>query len=178
MYGRKQLQLYVVGVYPIERVSQEIHRKMLRFSWSVTPNKARTCRDENDLEYLQRRLNRPFRIAIKKFLLAFGAPFAPGVKERQGHWYKIPAVPDSSVDLNVYVPSPRDRIRGEIRIPRSEFLGVSIATSRSRPLSIIIAYVELVTGTYKLVPRLLTCSGLQYVGSESIVSGLVIRLGI
>ncbi|KAF2185379.1 hypothetical protein K469DRAFT_476679, partial [Zopfia rhizophila CBS 207.26] len=113
----QRLQIYLIGIFPIREKTDESLSRMVRFSLGGKPNNHRIIKDQLQLQMLKQKVDEDDWDSNENFLMAFGAPTNLFVEEEKGFWYEIPEVPDSTVNLKVYVPTFFDRKCGDIHIP-------------------------------------------------------------
>ncbi|KAF2182664.1 hypothetical protein K469DRAFT_495723, partial [Zopfia rhizophila CBS 207.26] len=121
-YGHeRRLQIYLVGVFPIQGKTEESFERMLRFSFDGEPSKSRIIMDKRQLYTVRRTISDNNQGLRKHFLMAFSVP----AHHHNGFWYKVPNIPDTTIDLRVYIPCFYDRMCGEIRVPPLEIPRIS-----------------------------------------------------
>ncbi|KAF2844136.1 hypothetical protein T440DRAFT_527187 [Plenodomus tracheiphilus IPT5] len=114
--ARKKVRLFLVGTFPIMGKSEETLRKMIGFTINGISDELRMFGDR----YQLKRIAEDLAVADdrdKPFLMAFGAPLDPYSETRSGSWFKVTDVPESTVDLRIYVPTFTDRLWEEVRLP-------------------------------------------------------------
>ncbi|KAF1965732.1 hypothetical protein BU23DRAFT_426825, partial [Bimuria novae-zelandiae CBS 107.79] len=120
-HGRieKKLQIYLLGVFPVQLRNKHMLHRMLKFCIHERPDLARFDYDKAAFKAIQRRSSNN-----KLFMISFGAPFKGGRIEDRGFWHRVEA-PDVFVDLKVYVPCFSDRAIGEVMVRPSELSRLS-----------------------------------------------------
>jgi hypothetical protein len=173
--NRRKLKIYLIGTFPILGKSATVLDRMVHFSITGDPSKSRTLRDQYQLRRIEQRMMASDPDAEKPFLMAFSAPVGISTKETKGLWYRVPNVPESTVDLYVYVPCLDDRTREEVRVPRSEILHF-FGSSRASALRAWKDVFHIFTGRCQLKTTYLTASGIRKV-DVSAQEQLLVRFG-
>jgi hypothetical protein len=121
---KRRLQVYLVGSFPLQGKTAATLKGFMKFSVDGRPCKSRVFRDKIDLRRM--RLQHGGNLSKNyHFLMAFGAPTNPATVEKVGFWYKVSDIPDTTVDLRVYVPCFLDRLWEEVRVPPLEIWRIS-----------------------------------------------------
>ncbi|KAF1964750.1 hypothetical protein BU23DRAFT_425538, partial [Bimuria novae-zelandiae CBS 107.79] len=115
----KTLQIYLLGVFPVQLRNKHMLHRMLAFGIHERPDLARFDYDKVAFKAIQKRGPKE-----KLFMISFGVPFTGGRIEDRGFWHRVEA-PDVFVDLKVYVPCFRDRALGEVMVQPSELSRLS-----------------------------------------------------
>ncbi|OAG04891.1 uncharacterized protein CC84DRAFT_1055351, partial [Paraphaeosphaeria sporulosa] len=119
-YGHRKLKVYLLGIFPLQEKTTTSLDRMIRFSINGEASQSRILQDENDLRRIEERLFVYGWSLQRTFLMAFGAPTDLSSSDSKGFWYKVPNIPDRTVELRVYVPSFHDRIFERVELPVSE----------------------------------------------------------
>jgi hypothetical protein len=115
----KKLQIYLLGVFPVQIRDKHLLHRMLTFCIHENPDLARFDYDKAAFEAIRRRGPKD-----KLFMMSFSAPFKGGRIEDRGFWHRV-ETPDAFVDLRVYVPCFRDRAVGEVMVQPLELSRLS-----------------------------------------------------
>lgn len=125
---KRKLQVFLVGAFPFSREYSPSAERMISFTVTRNPCERRLGRDHLDFQKMRRRISRHYD-SERLFLMSFGAE-STDHREKCGFWCKVPDVPDSMIELKVYVPCMADRRYEEVVVPFSELVLLS-GTRRS-----------------------------------------------
>lgn len=166
-YGsERRLQVYLVGTFPIRQKSEGVLERMIRFSIDARPSTSRILQDGFELERLRQKLAADDWGLSGNCLMAFGAPTDVPVTLGRGFWYKVPEVPDRTVDLRVYVPCFYDRVCDEVAVPSLSVWRMTGRSTRDLIISLVVSLATLGSRTYHMpYPSYLTNSGIQRIRS-------------
>lgn len=159
----RKLQLYLIGLCPVLSDTTEARDRLLNFSLFG----ARTA-DSMSEDTIQMRLLRAEAVYENlspktMFIMSFGGRNQPN--KHRGSWLHVQTVPDSDVDLRVYVPSFLDRQRREVHFPYSEARHISkCVTRKAWLLPCLSDILRMVLGIHVLCVAFLTSRGIQLVG--------------
>lgn len=122
-YGhRRKLQIYLVGLCPMIIKTTTIRDKLLNFTLVSAPSAQSVFRDTMQMKRIRAKaLYGSFTPSM--FVMSLGA--SQQQNKHHGFWLRAPAVPDSTIDMRLYVPSFLDRQRGEIHFPYREACNLS-----------------------------------------------------
>ena len=141
-YSKRKLHIFLIGFFSFRGQKSHTLERLLGFSINRTSSNIRTFTDK----YHLKRIRASYDLGtIQNFMIAFGAPTMSSEGENAGFWYKVPNIPDATVELRVYVPCYNDRVREEVRIPRQEILRLHGCVSK-KPLHEVINTLKLCVG--------------------------------
>jgi len=129
-HGNDRLAIYLLGTFPTSAPTATTLDPLVNFSTTGNASPVRSYGDKYQLGRIRALTDRD---AEKVFVMSFSAPMQASASPIKGSWYKVDDVPDTTVDLWVYVPSFRDRLREEVRLTPLDML--RIASARPLPLS-------------------------------------------
>lgn len=163
-YGHsRKLQIYLVGYCPVITKTNEIRNGLLNFSVFGAPSARRVSEDTLQMEHITAKVTYESLSPDTVFIMSLGAPTQPN--ERPGFWLRVPSVPDSTVDLRLYVPSLHDRQRGEVRFPWCEAWNLSKCVLRKTWLqSYLVDVLCMCLRIHTLSVAHLTSSGIRAAG--------------
>jgi hypothetical protein len=127
-YSKRKLHVFLVGFFPFQGQDSHTLERLMAFSLNRAPSNIRLFTDKYHLKRMRAShdLN-----AIRKFIIAFGAPTMSPKGSNTGFWHKVPNIPDATVELRVYVPSYDDRVNEEVTVSRREVLQLHRCVSRN-----------------------------------------------
>ncbi|KAH8622817.1 hypothetical protein IG631_22566 [Alternaria alternata] len=127
-YGDGRLSIYLLGTFPISAPTATTLDPLIDFSITGESSPVRAYGDKYQLGRICALTDTD---AERVFVMSFSAPMQASPNPIKGSWYKIDDVPDGTVDLWVYVPSFRDRLREEVRLTPLDMLRIASASPRS-----------------------------------------------
>lgn len=170
----RKLQIYLVGYCPVMLRTTGIRDRILNFSLFGAAGACNLFEETMQMRILKAKVTYGGFSPDTAFILSLGALSSPS--ERPGFWLCVPTVPDPTIDLRVYVPSFRDRKRGEISFPWNESWHLSQCVSRKlQPLFDLEDVLCMCFSIYTLIVANLTSSGIHAVrthgriGSERLI---------
>lgn len=128
-YGNGRLAIHLLGTFPTSAPTLD---PLVNFSTTGHSSPVRSYGDKYQLGRIRALTNTD---AERIFVMSFSAPMRASASLVKGSWYKIDDVPDYTVDLWVYVPSFRDRLREEVRLTPLDILRIVGASPLPVPLS-------------------------------------------
>jgi hypothetical protein len=163
-YGcKRRLQIYLIGIFPFPQDVADVNDSMSSFSVRKDSCTGRIWKDRRELERMFRVI-RVYSLPSKtSFLMSFGTPIAKPIQPAGSTWYAESDLPESTIDLKVYVPSYSARFHGEISLPYSVIPGLfGFASRKTCLLRLPIMYVRIITDRIQL-PHIsyLTTAGLK-----------------
>lgn len=129
-HGNRRLAIYIVGTFPLLAPTETTLDSLVGFSITGHASLVRSHGDKYQLGRIRALGNRG---AERVFIMSFNAPMRASPRLAKGFWYKIDDVPNRTVDLWVYVPSFRDRIREEVRLTPLDILRIVRASLMAVP---------------------------------------------
>lgn len=130
---KRKLRIYLIGAFSLKNKQRFVLDRMIKFTIAGAPCAHRTISDGWQLRRLrQSMLLTPDR--ERNFIMAFGAPiYLCADRKQKGFWHRVQDLPDSTIDLRVYVPNYSDRVRERISFPLQSIpraLGLGMDCSR------------------------------------------------
>jgi hypothetical protein len=89
---------------------------MIKFTITGASSKCRTFRDKMQLRKIKSQITTYSLRTDAAFIMSFGISTQIGT-DNHACWHRIDNIPDRTVDLRVYIPSLRNRLREEVRLP-------------------------------------------------------------
>ncbi|OWY49400.1 hypothetical protein AALT_g11068 [Alternaria alternata] len=129
-HGNGKLAIYLLGTFPISAPTATALDPLINFSTTGHSSPMRSYGDKYQLRRICALTNTD---AERVFVMSFSAPMQASTSPVKGSWYKIDDVPDYTLDLWVYVPSFRDRLREEVRLTPQDLLRIA----RASPLPVL-----------------------------------------
>ena len=160
-HGRKRkLQIYLIGYCPVITKTTGIRDRLLGFSLFGAPSTHRIFEDTLHMRAIKAKILYESLEPDAAFILSLGAP--AHLSERPGSWFRVPTVPDVTVDLRVYIPSLHDRQHAAYRFPLCEAWRLSrCMLRRAWPLSLLVDAFYILLRIHNLSAAYLTSSGLH-----------------
>lgn len=112
----QKLTIYLVGLCPVFTKTTGIRDRILTSSLFGTRNAQSVFEDTNQIRRLKARVVYESLSQETMFIMSLGASH----QQSAGFWVSAQTVPDSTIDLKLYVPSFLDRQRGEVCFPYRE----------------------------------------------------------
>jgi hypothetical protein len=119
----RKLQIYIVGLCPVFTKTTGIRDRLLNFSLFGARGAHSVFEDIIQMRRIKAEAVYGSLSPRTMFVMSPGASHQPS--DDHGFWLRVQAVPDSTVDLRLYIPSFLDRQRGEIDFPYREACNLS-----------------------------------------------------
>jgi hypothetical protein len=120
-HGHGRLAIYLLGTFPTSAPTVTTLDPLINFSTTGNSSPVRSYGDKYQLKRIRALTDTN---AERVFVMSFSAPMRATASPIKGSWYKVDDVPDHTVDLWVYVPSFRDRLREEVRLTPLDMLRI------------------------------------------------------
>jgi hypothetical protein len=120
-YGNSRLAVYLLGTFPTSAPTATAIDALVNFSTTENSSPVRSYGDKYQLGRIRALTGTDVE---KIFIMSFSAPMRASASPVKGSWFKVDDVPDHTVDLWVYVPSFRDRLREEVRLTPLDMLRI------------------------------------------------------
>lgn len=163
-YGHNQkLQIYLTGYCPVMHKTTQVRDRTLEFTISGgTADKYSISEDTLQIRRMKARILYNDYSPDTMFIMSFGV--STRLNEHGGTWLQVLDIPDSTVDLRIYVPSFKDRSCGKIQFPRREALRLSRSSlRRARIWSVLVDIVCMCLKIHTVGAAYISSSGLQHV---------------
>jgi hypothetical protein len=123
-YGHsRKLQICLTGYFPVLLKTTQIRDRMIDFTISGAASKYSVSKDTAQIRKMEAQILYDDYSPDANFIMSFRA--STQLNEYSGIWVQVLDIPDSTIDLRIYVPSAKDRQVGKVQFPRREALRLS-----------------------------------------------------
>jgi hypothetical protein len=140
-HGNGRLAIYLLGTFPTSAPTATTLDPLVNFSTTGHSSPVRSYGDKYQLGRMRALTDTDVE---RVFVMSFSAPMRATASPVKGSWYKVDDVPDHTVDLWVYVPSFRDRLREEVRLTPLDMLRIVRASPLPVPPRVTLGRTSIV----------------------------------